>query len=159
VRDILAVTGLPGELLVLEITEQQLVTDAPLVRKRIEALRELGVRIAIDDFGTGYSSLAYLREFPVDILTIDQSFVQPLGVDNQAVARFRSVIAIADPLTLDTIVEGVETPGHVEILTGLGCEVAQGFHFARPGPARPIAEFLRSGKPQAPRRPVPREAA
>lgn len=141
VRDVLSATGLPGELLVLEITERLLISDAPVIRKRIEEFKALGVRIAIDDFGTGYSSLAYLREFPVDILKIDQSFVKPLGIDTQATALLRSIIAIADALKLDIIVEGVETQTQVEILTGLGCEVAQGFHFARPGPADLIRQL------------------
>jgi diguanylate cyclase (GGDEF)-like protein len=148
VRDVLAATGLPGELLVLEITERLLISDAPVIRKRIEEFKQLGVRIAIDDFGTGYSSLAYLREFPVDILKIDQSFVKPLGIDTQATALLRSIIAIADALNLDIIVEGVETPTHVEILTGLGCEVAQGFYFARPGPADVISRQLTNAQPQ-----------
>jgi EAL domain-containing protein (putative c-di-GMP-specific phosphodiesterase class I) len=155
VRDVLAATGLPGELLVLEITERLLISDAPVIRKRIEEFKQLGVRIAIDDFGTGYSSLAYLREFPVDILKIDQSFVKPLGIDTQATALLRSIIAIADALNLDIIVEGVETPTHVEILTGLGCEVAQGFYFARPLPADLISKQLADtpqGLPAAPRR-------
>ena len=142
VRDVLVATALPGELLVLEITERMLVSDTPLIRKRIEELKRLGVRVAIDDFGTGYSSLAYLREIPVDILKIDQNFIKPLGTDAQAVALLRSIIAIADALNLDIVVEGVETPTHVDILTGLGCEVAQGYHFARPGSASTIAEQL-----------------
>ena len=142
VRDVLVASDLPGELLVLEITERMLVSDTPLIRERIEQLKKLGVRVAIDDFGTGYSSLAYLREIPVDILKIDQSFVTPLGTDPQAVALLRSIIAIADALKLDIIVEGVETRTHVEILTGLGCEVAQGFHFARPEPASVVVERL-----------------
>jgi diguanylate cyclase (GGDEF)-like protein len=139
---VLKKTGLPGELLVLEITERMLVSDTALIRDRIEELKGLGVRVAIDDFGTGYSSLAYLREIPVDILKIDQSFVKPLGTDPQAVALLRSIIAIADALKLDIVVEGVETSTHVEILTGLGCEVAQGFHFARPEPASVIVGQL-----------------
>ena len=142
VRNVLATTGLPGELLVIEITERLLLSDTPLVRRQIDELKRLGVRIAIDDFGTGYSSLAYLREFPVDILKIDRSFVTPLGVDTQAVALLRSIIAIANALTLDIVVEGVETATQVEILTALGCEVAQGFHFARPGSASIIADRL-----------------
>jgi diguanylate cyclase (GGDEF)-like protein len=142
VEDVLTRTGLSGRLLVLEITERLVVSDAPLVRERIDELRRLGVRIAIDDFGTGYSSLAYLRELPVDILKIDQNFVRPLGVDARAGALLKSIVAIADALRLGVIVEGVETPNQVEILTGLGCEVAQGFHFARPGPAAAIAELL-----------------
>ena len=142
VDDVLTRSGLSGRLLVLEITERLVVSDAPLVRERIEELRRLGVRIAIDDFGTGYSSLAYLRELPVDILKIDQNFVKPLGVDARAGALLKSIVAIADALQLGVIVEGVETQNQIDILTALGCEVAQGFHFARPGPAPAIAELL-----------------
>jgi diguanylate cyclase (GGDEF)-like protein len=142
VRNVLTSSGLPGTLLVLEITERLVVSDAPLVRERIDELRQLGVRIAIDDFGTGYSSLAYLRELPVDILKIDQNFVKPLGVDARAGALLKSIVAVADALQLGVIVEGVETPDQIEILTSLGCEVAQGFHFARPGPAPAITQLL-----------------
>ena len=120
VRDVLTSSGLPGTLLVLEITERLVVSDAPLVRERIDELRQLGVRIAIDDFGTGYSSLAYLRELPVDILKIDQNFVKPLGVDARAGALLKSIVAIADALQLGVIVEGVETPAQIDILTSLG---------------------------------------
>ena len=149
VRDVLAKTELPGELLVLEITERALVSDTPLIRRRLEELKDLGVRVAIDDFGTGYSSLAYLREIPVDILKIDQSFVKPLGDEPQAVALLRSIVAIADALKLDVVVEGVETHTQVQILTGLGCEVAQGFHFSRPGPVSVVAEQLAGTRPLA----------
>ena len=142
VRDVLTTTGLPGRLLILEITEELVVSETSIVRERIEELGKLGVRIAIDDFGTGYSSLARLRDLPVDILKIDQSFVRPLGVDAQAVALLKSIVAIADALRLAIIVEGVETPSHVDVLTGLGCEVAQGYHFARPTPASAITDLL-----------------
>ncbi|MCU1459311.1 MAG: hypothetical protein JWL73_3403 [Actinomycetia bacterium] len=147
VRDALASSGVPGELLVLEITERQLVNDAHLFRKRIDALRKLGVRVAVDDFGTGYSSLAYLREFPVDILKVDQSFIRPLGLESQASALLRSILAIAEALDLDVIVEGVETPIQVEILTALGCDVAQGFFFARPDAAQVVARQLQAHTP------------
>jgi diguanylate cyclase (GGDEF)-like protein len=133
---------LPGELLVVEITERLLMADAPAVRHRLEELKRLGVRIAIDDFGTGYSSLAYLREFPVDILKIDQSFVRPLGDDPQAVALLRSIVAIAEALRLDVIVEGVESRVQLGLVTGLGCEVAQGFYFGRPADAETIGGVL-----------------
>jgi diguanylate cyclase (GGDEF)-like protein len=142
VKEELARADLPGHMLVLEITERLLVADAFLARKRLEELKELGVRIAIDDFGTGYSSLAYLREFPVDIIKVDRSFVTPLGVDGQARALLRSIFAIADALVLDVIVEGVETSAQAEILTDLGCNIAQGYHFGRPMPAESLAARL-----------------
>jgi diguanylate cyclase (GGDEF)-like protein len=142
VRAALARSGLPGRLLVLEITERLLVTDAPLVRARIHELRQLGVRIAIDDFGTGYSSLAYLRELPADILKIDQSFVKPLGIDSQAVALLKSIIAIANAVHLAIVVEGVETRTQANILSALGCEVAQGHLFAVAQPANDVQTIL-----------------
>jgi diguanylate cyclase (GGDEF)-like protein len=125
-------SGLPARLLVLEITEHIIMADKVLARKRMEELKALGVRIAIDDFGTGYSSLAYLREFPVDILKIDRSFVTPLGSDVRASALFSSIVSIAEALSLDVIVEGIETAEQAEIVVQLGCLVAQGFYFARP---------------------------
>jgi diguanylate cyclase (GGDEF)-like protein len=128
----LDIAQLPGSLLILEITERVLMTDSSLARKRLEELRHLGVRIALDDFGTGYSSLAYLRELPVDILKIDRSFVTPLGRDHQALALLRSITAIADALSLDVVVEGVETAAQKELLVELGCHIAQGYYFGRP---------------------------
>ncbi len=125
-------SGLPATLLVLEITEHIIMADKVLARQRMEELKALGVRIAIDDFGTGYSSLAYLREFPVDILKIDRSFVTPLGSDIRAAALFSSIVSIAQALSLDVIVEGIETAEQAEIVVQLGCQVAQGFYFARP---------------------------
>lgn len=119
-----------------------MIADSFLARKRLEELRELGVRIAIDDFGTGYSSLAYLREFPVNILKVDQSFVRPLGANEQAVALLRSIFAIAKALVLDVIVEGVETSEQADILADLGCSVAQGYHFGRPMPAADLSTRL-----------------
>ncbi|HEX2784619.1 MAG TPA: EAL domain-containing protein [Ilumatobacteraceae bacterium] len=142
VRKVLATTGLPGRLLILEITEGLVINEASIARERIDELGKLGIRIAIDDFGTGYSSLACLRDLPVDILKIDQSFVKPLGVDAQAAALLKSIIAIADALRLAIIVEGVETSTHVDIVKELGCEVAQGYHFARPGTASSITDLF-----------------
>jgi diguanylate cyclase (GGDEF)-like protein len=133
---------LPAGLLVLEITEGVIMADATLASQRLQEVRSLGVRIAIDDFGTGYSSLAYLRELPIDILKIDQSFVAPLGTDNQAVALLRSIVAMANALVLDVIVEGVETFDQVEMLENLDCHIAQGFYFGRPASARDFGNRL-----------------
>jgi diguanylate cyclase (GGDEF)-like protein len=137
----LEATGFPADLLILEITEHIVMADKMRAREAMQELQSLGVRIAIDDFGTGYSSLAYLREFPVNILKIDRSFVTPLGVDDRALALFRSILAIAEALSLDVVVEGVETREQAQILVELGCLVAQGFYFDRP---RHPDEFGRS---------------
>jgi diguanylate cyclase (GGDEF)-like protein len=142
VKEELARADLPGQTLVLEITERLLMADSSLVRKRLEELKELGVRVAIDDFGTGYSSLAYLREFPVDILKIDQSFIRPLGQNRQASGLLRSILAMAEALALDVIVEGVETSAQADILADMGCSIAQGYYFGRPMPADNLAARL-----------------
>jgi diguanylate cyclase (GGDEF)-like protein len=138
----LEATGLPGRLLVVEITERVVMADCERARQRLKELRRLGVRIAIDDFGTGYSSLAYLRELPIDILKIDRSFVTPLGSDHQALALLRSIIGIANALVLDVIVEGVETAAQVEFLDELGCHIVQGFYFGRPATAEALGSRL-----------------
>jgi diguanylate cyclase (GGDEF)-like protein len=142
VDEVLRSTGLPGRLLILEITERLVVSDVQLVRERIVELRRLGVRIAIDDFGTGYSSIAYLRDLPIDIIKIDQSFVRPLGQDTQTGALLKAIVAVADALHVAIVAEGVESEHHVAVLRGLGCEVAQGYHFARPANAATISELL-----------------
>jgi EAL domain-containing protein (putative c-di-GMP-specific phosphodiesterase class I) len=138
VSDALTEAELPGSALILEITERILLVDSPVVLHRLDALKALGVRIALDDFGTGYSSLAYLREFPIDILKIDRSFVTPLDEDPKAVALARAIIAIAEALDLDVIAEGAETAGQVEALSRCGCFMVQGHYFARPDSAANI---------------------
>jgi diguanylate cyclase (GGDEF)-like protein len=132
VRRALEESGLPGKLLVLEITERIMMSDMEQATRQLGELRKLGVRIAIDDFGTGYSSLAYVRDLPVDILKIDRNFVAPLGSDHQALALVRAIVGIANALDLDVIVEGAETAAQIELLNDLGCQVIQGFYFGRP---------------------------
>jgi EAL domain-containing protein (putative c-di-GMP-specific phosphodiesterase class I) len=139
VETALEASGLHPGLLILEITEQIVMADKVRARRAMLDLQSLGVRIAIDDFGTGYSSLAYLREFPVNILKIDRSFVAPLGTDTRALALFQSILSIAEALSLDVIVEGVETRLQAELLVDLGCLVAQGFYFERPKAADDLA--------------------
>jgi diguanylate cyclase (GGDEF)-like protein len=135
-------SGLPGKLLVLEITERIMMADTEQAKRQLQELRKLGVRIAIDDFGTGYSSLAYLRDLPIDILKVDRSFVSPLGSDHQALALLRAIIGIANALDLDVIVEGAETAAQVELLDQLGCHIIQGFYYGRPTTAVELADRL-----------------
>jgi diguanylate cyclase (GGDEF)-like protein len=142
VKEALAQGDLRGDALVLEITERLLLVDSPFVLQQLAELKELGIRIAIDDFGTGYSSLAYLRDFPIDILKIDRSFVEPLDDDRQAVALVRSIIGIADALDLDVIAEGAETLAQVEVLSQIGCYVIQGYYFGRPSSADDVGTYL-----------------
>ena len=105
-------------------------------------LKSLGVRLAIDDFGTGYSSLSYLQRFPIDILKIDKSFVDLIGVgvDQQKVVQ--TIIQLGVNLHMDTVAEGVEHESQMHALRNLGCQFAQGFHFAEPVPPEEIEPML-----------------
>jgi diguanylate cyclase (GGDEF)-like protein len=131
VRDALAESGLPAKYLSVEVTESMLLLDSETAARRLRALKRLGVRIAIDDFGTGYSSLAYLREFPVDILKIDRSFVAQL--ESAEGSNFLdALIQLGRSLGLSTIAEGIEQPSQLAHLQSEECEWGQGFLFSRP---------------------------
>ena len=102
----------------------------------------MGVRLAIDDFGTGYSSLNYLKQFPLDCLKIDRSFVRELdGIQDQRIVQ--AIIALARSFNLEVLAEGVENPGQLEALKRLGCDKAQGFHFSHPLTAAEFEDFCR----------------
>ena len=127
--------GAPADSLWIEVTESALAEDT--ATGILLALHDLGVRLAIDDFGTGWSSMARLAAFPWDLLKIDQSFVQALGGPNQYAEHVvSSTIALAHALGIPTTAEGVETAEQLDRLAELGCDVAQGYLFARPVPAR-----------------------
>src|SRR5437763_6744241 len=102
--------------------------------RRLRRLRELGVGLAIDDFGTGYSSLSYLRAFPVHELKIDRSFVAGMAGDADSLALVRTIVQLADSLSLRTVAEGVETAAQYDALRALGCDRVQGFYVSRPAP-------------------------
>ncbi|MFA9446767.1 putative bifunctional diguanylate cyclase/phosphodiesterase [Egicoccus sp. AB-alg6-2] len=123
-------TGLPPNQLVIEVTEQALMS--PRSWDVVRELKRLGVRIAIDDFGTGYSSLAYLSEFAVDLLKIDRSFIAGLTVDERSQAVPRAVVELARTLGLTVVAEGIETEEQWEQLVRMGCSVGQGYRFAKP---------------------------
>jgi diguanylate cyclase (GGDEF)-like protein len=127
--------------LVLEITESAFVSDAATVLDRLRQIREIGVRLAIDDFGTGYSALSYLRHLPVEILKIDRSFVEGLVVGWQGKAFLHTIVRLTETLAMTAVGEGVETPEQLAALQALGCQLGQGYLFARPMES---AEFSRS---------------
>jgi diguanylate cyclase (GGDEF)-like protein len=138
----IADAGIPADSLTIEITENLLLKDTELAKSRLAALRSLGVKVAVDDFGTGYSSLAYLDRYPVDILKIDRSFVEPLGESAKSAALVRSIIDLATALEMETVAEGVENDAQRQTLRSLGCRRAQGFYFARPLPSEAIGDLL-----------------
>ena len=146
---------IPPEMVQLEMTERAMFdSHAPAGENRqdtIARLRDLGIKIAIDDFGTGYSSLSYLKNWRVDALKIDRSFVRDLVTDSSDLAIVSAIIAMARHLHIQVVAEGIESYQQAEILRKLGCLVGQGFLFARPMPAQQCLELLRGNtqKPSA----------
>ena len=139
----LELSGLPANRLCLEITETLVMTDVERTAQLLEDLKATGVLTAVDDFGTGYSSLAYLTQFPVDFLKIDQAFVEGLDKGNDKRGKVvAAVIGLAEGLGIKTIAEGVETEAQATALRALGCDIGQGFLFARPMPNASYVERL-----------------
>lgn len=135
VRHALAESGLEPHRLQLEITESVVMHHASAALATLQQLKGLGVQLAIDDFGTGYSSLSYLKHFPVDTLKIDRMFVESLGRDAADAAIAQMIITLAHTLDLHTVAEGVETSAQQRALHAFGCELGQGFFFAKPLPS------------------------
>jgi diguanylate cyclase (GGDEF)-like protein/PAS domain S-box-containing protein len=135
-------SGLPARALVLEVTESVLMEDLDAALAHLQALKDLGLRLAVDDFGTGYSSLSYLRNFPMDVVKIDKSFVDRIALDTEGAAMVRSVIDVTTALGLTSIAEGVEQEDQLAILGQLGCDNVQGYLFAEPMPNEQFADAL-----------------
>jgi diguanylate cyclase (GGDEF)-like protein/PAS domain S-box-containing protein len=148
--------GLDPSRLMLEITESVLMHDRESAARDLQELRDLGVRIAIDDFGTGYSALSYLREFPIDIVKMDRSFVNELGRNRGDNALVRSVLELGEALDMEIVAEGIEDDRQLDSLRDLHCAIGQGFYFSRPLSAKQMTDLL-SGLVEAP--PAPDAAA
>jgi diguanylate cyclase (GGDEF)-like protein len=133
VSDTLARNDVPPSRLMLEVTEGMLIDNPDEAKKRLDALKSLGIRLALDDFGTGYSSLTYLQRFNFDKLKIDRGFVQPLGRNAGSQALVQAIVALGRALDLTLLAEGVETEEQRVLLRLAGCEEMQGYLFARPG--------------------------
>ena len=131
VRDALRDTGLRADSLELEITERSLLSGGQRTLAQFAMLRGLGVRMAIDDFGTGYSALAYLKQLPVDVLKIDQSFVRAIATDPADATITATIVQMARALNLSTIAEGVETTEQMQLLASYGCNRMQGHLFSQ----------------------------
>ncbi|WAC42976.1 EAL domain-containing protein [Pseudomonas sp. SL4(2022)] len=135
VEQIIQHSAIPAACLELELTESILMEDVTNAMQTLTSLKQLGVCIAIDDFGTGYSSLNYLKQFPIDVLKIDRSFVDGLPHGEQDGQIARAIIAMAHSLNLTVIAEGVETLAQLDFLRGHDCDEVQGFLLGRPMPA------------------------
>ncbi|HEK1686045.1 TPA: EAL domain-containing protein [Pseudomonas putida] len=135
IANILEETGLPPACLELELTESILMREVNEAMQILDSLKNLGLSIAVDDFGTGYSSLNYLKQFPIDVLKIDRTFVDGLPEGEQDAQIARAIIAMAHSLNLAVIAEGVETHEQLEFLREHGCDEVQGYLFGRPMPA------------------------
>jgi len=132
VLEALSETGFPPDLLELEVTESALMTNQEHVSNTLKSIQSLGVKLAIDDFGTGYSSLGYLKRFSLDKLKIDRSFINDLPDDKEDAHLTRAIIGIGHNLDMKVIAEGVETEAQEAFLSELGCDLAQGYLYAKP---------------------------
>ena len=144
IRAALSDTGLPPEFLELELTESSLMTDPAQAGALLREIRNVGVRIAIDDFGTGYSSLTYLHDFPLNALKIDRNFVQSVEANDRGGPIANMIVGLGKNLGLDVIAEGVETEGQLEYLQRQGCDVAQGYYYARPESPEDLTPWIAS---------------
>lgn len=133
--------GLPPEMRELEVTESIIMAQRDAVQL-LESLSERGFGLALDDFGTGYSSLAYLKRFPLDKLKIDRSFVKDLPADRDDAAIAEAIVGLARTLAMRTVAEGIETAAQAEMLRELGCDLGQGYYFAKPMPAAQMEAFI-----------------
>jgi EAL domain-containing protein (putative c-di-GMP-specific phosphodiesterase class I) len=141
-KQIIEETGVPPHLVELEVTESAFMEDIDHTVATLRALHALGVELAIDDFGTGYSSLSYLRQFPIDRLKIDQSFIRNALNDADDASIAKTIITLGRALNLKVIAEGVETKEHEDFLLSEGCDEVQGFRYSKPIPYKDFVAFV-----------------
>ncbi|WP_153913827.1 EAL domain-containing protein [Shewanella sp. TC10] len=139
---ILADTGMPPKCLAIEITEGVLMKELQIANSHLTQLKALGIEVAIDDFGTGYSSLAYLRNFEVNTLKIDRSFLIDIATNEADQAIVSSIIELARNLKLHVVAEGIESYEQMEQVFSRGCYIIQGYYFAKPMPRKKLDEFI-----------------
>jgi EAL domain-containing protein (putative c-di-GMP-specific phosphodiesterase class I) len=142
ISDMLRRHNVPSHLLELEITEGLLMDELPQTRANLRDLASLSVRLSLDDFGTGYSSLRYLKQFPVDTLKIDKSFVREVPHEAGDSTVVEAIIAMAHRLGLQVVGEGIETEEQLNFLQSHGCDFGQGFYFSRPISAAAFRRWL-----------------
>jgi diguanylate cyclase (GGDEF)-like protein/PAS domain S-box-containing protein len=144
VQRALTESGLAAEHLELEITESMLIGDARFIDLQLQQVQRMGIKLALDDFGTGYSSLSYLKNFPIDVLKMDQSFVKGMTVDSKNARIACAIIEIGHSLKQKVIAEGVETKEQFDFLRKHGCDIIQGYYFSKPLAAVEMTEFLKA---------------
>ena len=142
VQDALSRSGLPASALVLEITESTMMEDTQLSISRLNELKDIGAKLAVDDFGTGYSSLNYIRDFPVDIVKIDRSFIEGIRGEDRATTVTATMIGLVRNLRLQSVAEGIEGSDQLSQMLNLRCDLGQGFYLGRPTTKDAIAELL-----------------
>jgi EAL domain-containing protein (putative c-di-GMP-specific phosphodiesterase class I) len=134
---------LAAEALTIEITETTLMSNAQETARRLNELKALGIKIAVDDFGTGYSSLAHLRQFPVDVLKIDRSFVSQLDKGGEGEILLHTLVQLGKALEIETTAEGIERPQDLSLIRDQECDSGQGFLFAQPLSAQDADSFFK----------------
>jgi EAL domain-containing protein (putative c-di-GMP-specific phosphodiesterase class I) len=144
IDDVLAETGLPPELLDLEITESCAMLSPQQSIQTMHEIRRRGVHLSIDDFGTGYSSLSYLIQLPVSVMKIDQSFVRQIGTDEKASTLCDSINFMAHRMGMKVIAEGVETEEQLKFLLSIAVDIVQGYFYSKPVPANQIIPFIQA---------------
>lgn len=142
IRQLLSVTGIDPQSLVIEVTESLLMSNIDEAVALLKAIRAMGIRLSVDDFGTGYSSLGYLRWLPLDELKIDRSFVMGLPAEKDSLAIVNAVVAMAHALNLKVVAEGVETDAQLGVLNAMHCDEFQGYLCSPPVPAAAFARLL-----------------
>jgi EAL domain-containing protein (putative c-di-GMP-specific phosphodiesterase class I) len=131
----------------LEITERLLIQQPETAKESLEACRKAGIGIYIDDFGTGYSSLSYLYYFPIETLKVDQSFIRVMNKEPRSMELVRSIIGLGKNLNMNVIAEGVENPEEASLLRSMGCDMAQGYYYAKPMPEAEVIKKLSAWTP------------
>lgn len=136
--------GIKPAMVELEVTESLMIHDSLRVIKQLSGLKASGISLALDDFGTGYSSLSYLRELPIDVLKIDKAFVNDILADDEAKSLITGIINLAKIFNFSIVAEGVEQAEQASLLSTLGCNIGQGYHYSKPKPLRDVMNSFNS---------------
>ena len=130
--------------MILEVTENAIVEEMGMVSRLLEELKRLGVSLYLDDFGTGYSSLNYLRQFPMDVIKIDRSFVNKMNEHNNSSGLIKTIILMGQELGMQVVAEGIETDRQMETIANMGCQFGQGYYISKPLKKDQVSDYLRT---------------